>query len=64
MGDEDRLTPPDMSRQMAARVPNARLTLIEGAGHVSNIEQPEKFNRAVLAFLIEHRDLALSSGVR
>ncbi len=64
VGDEDRLTPPDMSRQMAARVPNARLTLIEGAGHVSNIEQPEKFNRAVLAFLIEHRDLALSSGVR
>jgi pimeloyl-ACP methyl ester carboxylesterase len=43
---------------MAERIPSARLTLIEGAGHLSNIEQPEKFNRAVLAFLIEHRDRA------
>ena len=58
VGDADRLTPPEMSRQMAGRIPGARLTLIEGAGHLSNIEQPEKFNRAVLAFLIEHRDLA------
>jgi len=58
VGDEDRLTPPAMSRQMAERIPGARLTLIEGAGHLSNIEQPEKFNRAVLEFLIEHRGLA------
>jgi len=59
VGDEDRLTPPEMSRLMAQRIPGACLSLIEGAGHLSNIEQPEKFNRAVLAFLIEHRDLAL-----
>ena len=58
VGDEDRLTPPEMARQMVQRIPGACLTLIEGAGHLSNIEQPEKFNRAVLAFLIEHRDLA------
>jgi 3-oxoadipate enol-lactonase len=60
VGDEDRLTPPEMSRQMASRIPGARLTLIEGAGHLSNIEQPEKFNRAVLAFLVENRDRACS----
>jgi 3-oxoadipate enol-lactonase len=58
VGDEDRLTPPETSRQMAERIFGTRLTLIEGAGHLSNIEQPEKFNRAVLAFLVEHRDLA------
>jgi 3-oxoadipate enol-lactonase len=58
VGDEDRLTPPAMSRQMAVLIPGARLTLIEGAGHLSNIEQPEKFNRAVLAYLLEYRDLA------
>ena len=58
VGDEDQLTPPQMSRQMAERIPGARLTLIEGAGHLSNIEQPESFNRAVLAFLLEHRPLA------
>ncbi|MBV8775296.1 MAG: alpha/beta fold hydrolase [Deltaproteobacteria bacterium] len=56
VGDEDRLTPPEMSRQIAARIAGARLTVIEGAGHVSNIEQPAKFNRAVLEFLIEHRN--------
>jgi 3-oxoadipate enol-lactonase len=58
VGDEDRLTPPAMSLQMAERIPGACLTVIEGAGHLSNIEQPERFNRAVLAFLIEHRAIA------
>jgi len=58
VGDEDRLTPAAMSREMAARIPGARLTLIEGAGHLSNIEQPARFNRAVLGFLMEHRGRA------
>ena len=56
VGDEDTLTPPAMSRELARRIPGARLTIIEGAGHLSNIEQPEAFNRAVLDFLIEHRE--------
>jgi 3-oxoadipate enol-lactonase len=55
VGDEDKLTPPEMSRQMADRIAGARFSVIEGAGHLSNIEQPERFNRAVLAFLLEHR---------
>lgn len=55
VGAEDALTPPETSREMARRIPGARLTVIEGAGHLSNIEQPEAFNRAVLAFLTEHR---------
>ncbi|HVN29444.1 MAG TPA: alpha/beta fold hydrolase [Candidatus Binataceae bacterium] len=58
VGDEDALTPPALSRAMAARIPGARLTIIKGAGHLSNIEQPEAFNAAVSAFLIEHRELA------
>ena len=61
VGDEDQLTPPEMSRQMAKRIPGARLTVIEGAGHLSNIEQPEKFNRAVLEFLLDHREPARDS---
>ena len=64
VGDEDRLTPPELSRQMAAQIPGARLTLIEGTGHLSNIEQPEKFNRAVLAFLAEHRGHADRMALR
>jgi 3-oxoadipate enol-lactonase len=55
VGDEDTLTPPATSREMARRIPGARFTIIEGAGHLSNIEQPEAFNRAVLMFLEPHR---------
>ncbi len=58
VGDEDALTPPALSRAMASRIPGARLTIIKGAGHLSNIEQPEAFNEAVLAFLLEHRERA------
>lgn len=36
---------------MAAKVPAAREVVIEGAGHASNIDQPEAFNRAVVEFL-------------
>jgi 3-oxoadipate enol-lactonase len=55
VGDEDTLTPPATSREMAKRILGARFTIIEGAGHLSNIERPEAFNRAVLSFLEEHR---------
>jgi 3-oxoadipate enol-lactonase len=58
VGDEDTLTPPALSRTMAAKIPGARLTVIKGAGHLSNIEQPEAFNAAVLTFLLEHRERA------
>jgi 3-oxoadipate enol-lactonase len=53
VGADDRLTPPDLARAMAARIPAARLTVIEEAGHLANIEQPERFNAAVLGFLRE-----------
>jgi 3-oxoadipate enol-lactonase len=56
VGAEDTLTPPAASREMARRIPGARLTVIEGAGHLSNIERPEAFNSAVLGFLKEHRE--------
>lgn len=45
------------SQYMAAKVPGAQLVVIPGAGHAANIDQPEAFNEAVLAFL---GDLALS----
>jgi pimeloyl-ACP methyl ester carboxylesterase len=36
---------------MAARIPDAREIIIEDAGHAANIDQPDRFNRAVLEFL-------------
>jgi pimeloyl-ACP methyl ester carboxylesterase len=36
---------------MAAKIPGATKVVLEGAGHAANIDQPEAFNQAVLAFL-------------
>jgi len=36
---------------MAAKIPGARKVVIPAAGHASNLDQPEAFNRAVLEFL-------------
>lgn len=48
---EDRVAPPAHARDMAARIPGARLVEIGGAGHISNIEAPEAFNAALESFL-------------
>jgi len=52
-GSEDRVYPPALARDMARRIPGARLVEIEGAGHLTNLEQPGRFNQAVLEFLKE-----------
>jgi pimeloyl-ACP methyl ester carboxylesterase len=41
------------SDYMAAKIPNAVKVVIPNAGHSSNIDQPEAFNRAVLDFLAQ-----------
>lgn len=51
-GAEDEIYPPAMARGIARRISGAELVEIEGAGHLSNLEQPEKFNAAVLKFLL------------
>ena len=38
---------------MAKKIPGARRVVIEGAGHVANVDRPEPFNEALLAFLDE-----------
>lgn len=51
MGEHDALTPPADSRALASRIPGARLEVVPGAAHLSNLENPEAFNRALLGFL-------------
>ena len=51
VGDQDALTPPALSEELAALVPHARLEVIEGASHLANLDKPEEFNRAVDDFL-------------
>ena len=50
-GSEDHGAPPENTRQMHSMIRNSRFVEIPNAGHISNIEKPEEFNGAVLAFL-------------
>ena len=50
-GAKDKVTPPELSAELAELIPGARMTLIEGAGHLGNLEKPEVFNRAVEDFV-------------
>ena len=50
-GEHDRTAPPEVSRRMAERIPGATCTIVPGAGHLLNLEQPQAFNAALLAHL-------------
>lgn len=48
---EDVATPPEGARWLHDRLPDSRLQLLEGCGHLSCLERPRAFNHAVLNFL-------------
>jgi len=50
-GDQDHVTPPALSRELAHLIPGARYEPVEGAGHLANLERPEAFNTLVGAFI-------------
>jgi pimeloyl-ACP methyl ester carboxylesterase len=50
-GGEDRALPPKRSERIARGIPRARLVRVEGAGHLSTIEQPERTTELVRDFL-------------
>ncbi len=45
----------DAMRHLAKSVRGARLEVFEGSAHMLNLEQPERFNRVLRAFLDGHR---------
>ena len=51
VGAEDALTPPAEMERMAASIPGATFVQLEGAGHLSNLENPAAFNHHVAAWL-------------
>jgi 3-oxoadipate enol-lactonase len=55
-GEEDKLTPPESAQGMAGRIEGAKLALVPKAGHLSNLENPEFFNVALLNFLKKPAD--------
>ncbi len=50
-GRLDPLTPPHVGEYMHERISGSELVIIEDAGHMTNLEQPQMFNAAVLEFL-------------
>lgn len=50
-GSEDRLTPAAYGRDLAAGIPQARLVIIENAGHFVTLEQPQAVAEAMVVFL-------------
>lgn len=50
-GREDQLCPPSMHRDLAGRIPHARLSIVDGAGHLSTIDQPEELTSLLAQWL-------------
>lgn len=50
VGSEDKLTPPDLAQENAD-LSSGTLKVLEGAGHLSNLDEPEAFNEALTEFL-------------
>ncbi len=54
VGEEDPGTPVAASEAMHERISDSRLVVLPSARHLSNIEQSEAFNAALMEFLIQH----------
>ena len=52
-GAQDIATPPKLSRELASLIPGAEFSLIENAGHLSCIEQPEEMTARMSQFFRE-----------
>jgi 3-oxoadipate enol-lactonase len=50
-GKLDKITPVEQSEFMHENIPNSTLQIINKAGHMSNLEQPNHFNRAIADFI-------------
>lgn len=48
---DDALMPPDVTKGMQQAQPESELVILEGAGHLSNLDAPEAFNKAVSTFV-------------
>lgn len=51
VGKEDIITPPEAAQFMQEQIPGSSLSIIEHAGHLSNLENPDRFNDELKGFL-------------
>ena len=48
IGAADKLTTPETAESIHSLIPGSEFHLLAGAGHISNMEQPEAFSKALL----------------
>lgn len=53
VGEQDEATPPPMSRELAAGLPDARLVELPGCAHVPQLQAPDHFMAAIRPFIDE-----------
>ena len=53
VGTEDKYSPLERAQAMQAAIPKARLEVFEGIGHMPNIEDADRFNAVLHAYLAE-----------
>jgi 3-oxoadipate enol-lactonase len=51
VGEQDEATPPPMSRELAAGLPDARLEVLANCAHVPQLQAPDVFMDAIRPFL-------------
>jgi pimeloyl-ACP methyl ester carboxylesterase len=51
VGEEDAITPPDCARQMHRAVGNAQLKIVPDSGHMTPVEQPDRFADILRKFI-------------
>jgi 3-oxoadipate enol-lactonase len=51
VGSQDLVTPVELSNELVDLIPDARMQVIVGAGHLANLEKPDAFNSAVEEFI-------------
>lgn len=53
VGEQDEATPPPMSRELAAGLPDARLVELAGCAHVPQLQAPDQFMATIRPFIDE-----------
>jgi pimeloyl-ACP methyl ester carboxylesterase len=51
VGDGDEATPPELAREIAGAIGDARLVVIDDCGHLSTLEQPETVTNALVDWM-------------
>jgi 3-oxoadipate enol-lactonase len=53
VGEQDEATPPPMSRELAAGLPDGKLVVLPGCAHVPQLQAPDLFMKAIRPFIDE-----------